>query len=139
MIYYIKAIFKWLIRKETFSNALFAVRIAKSVFTNKESSNLKKNESILRKLEIAQDVLDKVQRFLPNEETNNYVNGINNDFNKKKWGDFSATLVKDKHGKGKNGIELGLRTKALGLPVEISFDAATGEARGKVGPFGFSL
>lgn len=134
----IKVIFKWLLRKETLSNAIFALNIYKNLFTNKDAKSLSKNRAVLRRVQIAQDGLNAIQGFLPNDETQNYVDGINDSNDKKTWGDFSARLQKDKHGKGNHGIDVGIKTHIGKVPIEFSHDFKDGSSRGKVGPFSFN-
>lgn len=136
---YLKAFFKWIFRRETLGNAIFSIDIAKSILTDNKSCSLKKNESVLRKLEIAQEALDRIQGFLPNKETAKYVEGINKSEDKRTWGDFTARISKDKHGSGRDGVDLGIKTDKLGVPIEILYDPKDGSAKGKIGPFGFNI
>ena len=139
MFIYIVTFIKWLFRKGTLSNALFGLRIAKELFSNKDAKNPEKNQAIIEKLEIAQDAIDRLQKLIPNKETEKYAKGINKSKDQKTWGDFSAKLVKDKHGKGNDGINLGLNTKVNGLDIEIGYDPKDGSAKVKIGPFGFNV
>ncbi len=139
MFKYISAIIKWIFRKETLENAIFAVHIARNLYTNKEAPDLEKNKSILRRLDIAQNGLDALQKQLPNKATDEWVKGINKSKDAKTWGDFTATLSKDKHGKGNNGIDLSLKTKILGIDLDLGYDPTDGSAGLKIGPFGFNF
>lgn len=139
MFRYIKAALKVLTGKETVENALFAIDIARKLFTGPDGRDLEKNEALLRKLEIAQQQIDRLQQFIPNRETELYVEGINNDFRPHEFGDFSAKLVKNKHGDGKDGIDLGLKGKVAGQDVTLGYDPSDGSARFGIGPFKINI
>lgn len=134
---YCKAFIKFIFSKETLSNAIFAVQIAQSIYTNKKCPNLRRNKAVIRKLEIAQSQLDNIQKLISNRETRAYVNGINKC--NKDWKGFSATIVKDKHGDGNNGINLGYNTHIAGQNVGVGYDPNTGKAKVNIGPFSFGV
>ena len=134
---YFKAFIKFIFSRETLSNAIFAIQIAQSIYTNKKCPNLRKNKAVIRKLEIAQSQLDNIQKLISNRDTRAYVNGINNC--DKDWKGFSATIVKDKHGEGNNGINLGYKTNVAGQNVGVGYDPSTGKAKINVGPFSFGV
>ena len=139
MIKILKSFFIWIFRPETLSNALFAVNIAQEVFSNKNAGNPEKNRAVLRKIAIAQEAIDTVQKFINNDETEKWAIGINKSKDKKTFRDFNATIVKDKHGAGKNGIDLGYKTKIKGMPFRVKYNPIDGSASGQIGPFGFNL
>ena len=137
IIKYVSAIIKWILRKDTLSNLMFYIRLSKDIFTSDDAKNQSRNQSLLKKLDMAQKMVDTVQRILPNTETEKYATGINSSTNRKTWGDFSAMIVKDKHGVGKNGIDLGINTRIGKTPFSLSYDPRDGSAKGKFGPFTF--
>ena len=139
MFKYLSAIAKWVLRKETLNNALFGIQIAKSLYTNPSAPNLKKNQSVIRHLEIAQQGLDTLQKSLPNQATEEWAEGINKSKDKKTWGNFTAAISKDKHGKGNDGIDLGLKTKLLGMDLDLGYDPKNGSSKVSVGPFDFNF
>lgn len=134
-----KTVFKWIFSKDTLANVAFSLRLAKEVFSDGTGNNQKKNEELVRKLEIAQDYVDKINRVLPNTETQKYADGINTNIDEKTWGDFSAKIVPGKHGSGNNGIDLGINTEIADIPISLSYDPTNGSAGGRIGPFGFNL
>lgn len=134
---YLKALLKWFFSKDSLSNILFGLRIVKSVYTSANASSLKKNKDLLRKLEIAQNVMDEVQKMIPNEETKRYEIGINESVDNKTWGEFSASIIKNKHGEGRDGIDLGISTNRLGMPVDFKINPVTKEIVGNIGPLRF--
>ena len=139
MMKYILAVGKWIFRRETLSNALFAVRMAKTVFTVNGKGSLDKNKAILRKLEIAQTTLDKVQAVVSNDETLSDINKINASKDKKNFGPFTATIAKDKHGAGNHGIALGMNANILGQDIQVGHNFSSGEFKIKRGPFELKL
>jgi len=138
MFKYLKGIVIWLFSKDTLGNVMFGLNIAKEVFCGKDGKGERKSKSLLRKLEMAQEAVDTVQKLLPNSETDKYAGGINKSKDKKTWGSFNAAVVKDKHGNGNNGINLGIDAKIGGIPVGIKYDPTNGSASCSLGIFNFN-
>lgn len=117
-------------RKVTFSNVLFGLRMTKSLLGSV------KNRLVVEKLNKAIDFVDGINKIIPNRQTDDLANKINND--QKVWKGFSATVVTDKHGKGNNGIVLGYEkseVKILGFKipgVKLKYDSTNGGFEGSI-------
>lgn len=134
---YFKALMKFIFSRETLANAIFAVKLAQTIYTNKKCPSLRKNKAVIRRLEIAQAQLNSIQKVVSNRDTRGYATGINKC--DKEWQGFSATVVRDKHGKGNNGIDLGYSTRISGQEVGVGYDPTTGKAKVNIGPFSFGV
>lgn len=133
MLEYVKLIFKWVFRRETLENGLFAINVVRVLFAHNGRGDTKKAQSLIRKLDIAQKHIDSIQKLLPNDNTKKHAEKIDKD--NKVFGDFSAKVVKDKHGKGNDGIDLNIKTSLLGMDVDLGYSPSNGGANLKLGPF----
>ena len=109
------------IRKITFSDVRFGLNVAKTLLGST------KNMGIINKLNVATDIVDKINRVLPNYSTEKLANKINND--ERTWRGFTATVAKDKHGQGNSGLVLGYKDKN----VNLEYDPSTGGFKGGIG------
>jgi len=130
MIKYITAVFKWVMRKETLSNALFAVRLASTLVKDKKS-----HERLL----MAQKLINKAQVMTSNTDTKIVADSITASTNSRDWGDFEAKVVKDKHGEGNNGIDLSWGKNIGKIPLNVGWDPRDGSASFGIGPFRFGI
>jgi len=109
MFKYVKAVLKWVLRKETLANAIFAVRFANIILGNKDLKKIKKVSELKRKLEIAQGIMDSLQAVVSNQDTASDSNFVQNASKVKALASFAAKIITDKHGPGNNGITLSFR------------------------------
>jgi hypothetical protein len=106
------------IKKITFSDFIFGLRAAKSIL------GTTKNQGIINKLNKAIDVVDSINRVMPNKETEKIAEKINKD--NRTWKGFNATLAKDKHGNGNHGIVLGYKNKN----IDVKYNPSNGGFEG---------
>ncbi len=109
------------IRKITFSDVRFGLNVAKSLLGST------KNMGIINKLNIATDIVDKINRVMPNYVTEKLEIKINKD--ERTWRGFIATVAPNKHGQGNNGLVLGYKDKN----VNLEYDPSTGSFKGGLG------
>lgn len=126
----IKKIFlfiKSLFSRKNFAAIKFGLGITKSILGNKD------NQAIIDKLNMAQDFIDKVNRVIPNSDVHTRGSGgANTDAmaktinkNSIEWNGFTASIEKDRHGQGNNGIVLGYEgelTKGVNVQLGQAFD-----------------
>ena len=86
-----------------------------------QNAKLSKNAKLA--LSIAQAAIDMRQEKISNESTHSDARHINDNQKKSEFGPVSATIEKDRHGKGNDGIKL-----------DVKYDPSNGSAR-----FGFGL
>lgn len=133
---YLKAIFGYIKNSETLSNIFYQIAVSKYVFGNEKFKDWVKTEGVVEKLNIAQRTLDTTTRLISNREVDKAVDQIN----KSKSGPFtniSAKVSKNKHGASNHGIELGVKTKIQGVPVNFGYDASNGNGSVNIGPLSF--
>ena len=118
---YIKALFKWVVSKESFSSILFSIRCAKTLF-----GKYFKFETI-DKLNAASEMLDKVNKVLPNDKTKALVKTINQD--QKTFRGFTAKLAPHRHGDGNHGLVLGYSDGGVSFGVGFGKNGVCGEVK----------
>lgn len=131
---YIKALIKWVFRKESLGNALFAIRIANMVLQKKgDKKTTAKTKKALERLKIAQSLLDHSMQFVDNKKVEKQIESINKDKNKRKFGPFDAEIDINRHGEGNHGIELSTQVDLLGKRISMKHDFADGNFQAKLG------
>lgn len=113
----------YFIRKITFSDVRFGLNVSKTLLGST------KNMDIINKLNTATDIVDKINRVLPNHSTEDLANKINNSGKERTWRGFTATVSKDKHGKGNNGLVLGYKDEN----THLEYNRSTGGFHGALG------
>ena len=113
----IKGIIKWLTLAENITQVYKWLNISKVLLGGTKA---KKLVSLIDK---AQSGIDSITGKVSNEEVDNIVEIVNS--NNKGFNGISATLRKDKHGKGNHGIDLKLDTDYL----DLTWDPTNGEIK----------
>ena len=121
---YIITIIKWVFSKNSLSTILFGLNLTKTLF--KDAKNLK----MLEKVNQATEYIDKVNKLISNDDTARLAGKINND--KKHLNNFGAAIVKNKHGKGNDGIVLSYEKDG----ISVQYDPTDGSFSSSIG-FGF--
>lgn len=129
---YLKAFWNFVIRNESLRLALYEIAVSKYVFGNEKFKDFIAVETIVKKLNTAQDKLDKAAKLLDNKNTQKIVEDINEQTSGP-FKDIKAKLHCNRHGKSNHGISLGIDTKISGLPVQFGVGFGD-DKRVEIGP-----
>lgn len=114
----VKAIVKWFFTRDNLRNILFGIKVSKALLENKTLNVSKKQkEELLRRLEIAKEIVDTITRNMPNQGVSQMVELINN--NQDVFKDITARLEPNKNGTGNDGINLDFVGSLLGIVTKI--------------------
>ena len=94
----IKAIIKWIFSKDSFEQILFVLNTTKILFGNN------KNKKLVNMLNTAHDMVDNINKLIPNTKTKEMQKIINEDTTAFKG--MRAEIVENKHGRGNSGLKI---------------------------------
>jgi len=107
-------IFVWGFNRQSFAQIKSALSMAGVIFGE---GKIKK---IIEMINDAQNMVDSMCKLLPNNQVEELEEKINKNEEKLGFGNFSATLVKDKHSEGNHGIVLGYKDDNINIEHDIT-------------------